>query len=134
MLVRMATGEQVGARPVGWGDTVEHRERCRPSGGSLWAETGGLRAPCWGGHWLLGLSHLPLQRQQERRRQRARKQELLPAEVPGKHPLQNRYGRPGLGQSLPALGAVCWGWRGTLAWLSPLFPLPPQMGTVVFQE
>ncbi|XP_064581010.1 eukaryotic translation initiation factor 4E type 1B isoform X2 [Zonotrichia leucophrys gambelii] len=31
------------------------------------------------------------QRQQERRRQRARQQELLPAEIQGKHPLQNRW-------------------------------------------
>ncbi|RLW02897.1 hypothetical protein DV515_00006792 [Chloebia gouldiae] len=31
------------------------------------------------------------QRQQERRRQRARQQELLPAEILGKHPLQNRW-------------------------------------------
>ncbi|NWY12446.1 I4E1B factor, partial [Aphelocoma coerulescens] len=38
-----------------------------------------------------GLSHLPLQKQQERRQQRARQQELLPAEILGKHPLQNRW-------------------------------------------
>ncbi|XP_057234507.1 eukaryotic translation initiation factor 4E type 1B isoform X1 [Malurus melanocephalus] len=31
------------------------------------------------------------QRQQERRRQRVRQQELLPAEILGKHPLQNRW-------------------------------------------
>ncbi|XP_071426283.1 eukaryotic translation initiation factor 4E type 1B isoform X1 [Pithys albifrons albifrons] len=31
------------------------------------------------------------QRQEERHRRRARQQELLPAEVPGKHPLQNRW-------------------------------------------
>lgn len=111
MTVRMATGEQVGACPGGQGG-------CRtqtalpalgvPSVGGSSGAAGSLLEWSWGSS---GLSHLPLQRQQERRRQRARQQELLPAEILGKHPLQNRYGRPGHGQLLPALGGVCWGWR-----------------------
>ncbi|XP_053812910.1 eukaryotic translation initiation factor 4E type 1B isoform X2 [Vidua chalybeata] len=87
----MATGEQVGARPVGWGGCRTQRALPAlgvPSVGGSWGAAGSLLGWSWGSS---GLSHFPLQRQQERRRQRARQQELLPAEILGKHPLQNRW-------------------------------------------
>lgn len=111
-MVRMATGEQVGACPVGQGGCRTQTALGVPSVGGSWGAAGSLRGWSWGSS---GLSHLPLQRQQERRRQRAQQQELLPAEILDKHPLQNRYGRPGRVQLLPALGGVCWGWRETPA-------------------
>ncbi|KAI1234189.1 hypothetical protein IHE44_0003906 [Lamprotornis superbus] len=68
--------------------------------------------------------------QEERRRQRARQQELLQAEILGKHPLQNRYGRPGRGQPLPALEECAGTGRG----LWPHFPSLPRWALWFFKN
>lgn len=66
----------------------------------VWGWLGGIAGSLLGWLWgSSGLSLLPQRRQEERqrRRRRVQQQEMLLAESLGKHPLQNRYGRPGNG-------------------------------------
>lgn len=127
MQITMATGEQVRACPVDWGGCRTQTALGAPSVRGSWEAAGSLLRRSWGS---LGLSHLPLQKQQERRRQRARQQELLGAEIVGKHPLQNRYGRLAV-DSLSQHSEECVGAGG---WLWPHFSSLPRWALWFFKN